>query len=54
VRGHDDERVATTTVVVIDDAGTGQTALATGADAHLLRPAHVRDVAAALHGAIST
>jgi ActR/RegA family two-component response regulator len=54
LRSHDDERVASAAVVVVDDAGTGQTALATGADAHLSRPAHVRDIAAALHRAIST
>lgn len=54
LRSDEDGRVSSAAVVVVDDAGTGQTALATGADAHLSRPAHVRDIAAALHRAIST
>jgi len=48
LRGHEDERVATARLVVVDDAGNGRTVLAAGADVHLSRPAHVRDVADAL------
>jgi len=48
LRGHDDPRIAGARVVVLEDAGSGETVLASGADVHLSRPAHVRDVAAAL------
>jgi ActR/RegA family two-component response regulator len=53
MRSHDDERVASAHVVVIDDAGSGRTVLASGADAHLSRPAHVRDVADAVRVAVA-
>jgi ActR/RegA family two-component response regulator len=54
LRGHDDPRVAGTHVVVVEDAGNGQAVLASGADAHVSRPAHVRDVTAAISRAFST
>lgn len=48
VRGHDDDRVSSCRVLVVEAAGSRALLLASGADAHLERPVHVRDLVAAV------
>ena len=48
VRSHDDERVSRCRVVVIERAGNRELVMASGADAHLPRPVHARDLLAAV------
>lgn len=46
LRSHDDPRVASTCVLVIDAAGTSELVRSSGGDAHLARPVHGRDLLA--------
>ena len=48
LRSDDDPRVATTRVVVIDAEANREVLLASGADAHLSRPVHARDLLGAV------
>lgn len=48
VRSHDDDRVSTCRVVVLEAARNRGVLLASGADAHLERPVHARDLLAAI------
>lgn len=50
VRSHDDARVSSCRVLVLESAGTRELLLASGADAHLERPVHARDLVAAIDG----
>ena len=47
-RGHDDPRVSSCRVLVIEASGNRELLLASGADAHLERPVHARDLVAAV------
>ena len=44
LRSDDDARVASTRVVVVDAEANREVLLASGADAHLARPVHARDL----------
>lgn len=48
VRSHDDDRVSSCRVVVVEGPGNRGVLLASGADAHLERPVHARDLLAAI------
>ena len=54
VRSHDDERVSTCRMIVIDGAGNRGVLLASGADAHLERPVHAQDLLAAIDHQLAT
>ena len=47
-RSHDDERVSSCRVIVIEGAGNREVLLASGADAHLERPVHADELLAAI------
>jgi DNA-binding response OmpR family regulator len=53
VRSHADERVATAALVVVETLANRELLLAAGADVHLERPVHVREVAGAVGAAFS-
>jgi CheY-like chemotaxis protein len=48
VRSHDDRRVSSCRVLVLESGSNREVLLASGADAHLARPVHVRDLVAAV------
>jgi CheY-like chemotaxis protein len=48
LRSHDDERIASAAVVVVETSGNGEVLLASGADVVRERPVHVAAVAADL------
>lgn len=48
VRSHDDDRVSSCRVLVMESAANREVLLASGADAHLERPVHARDLVAAV------
>jgi CheY-like chemotaxis protein len=48
VRSHDDHRVSSCRVLVLESEGSREVLLASGADAHLARPVHARDLVAAV------
>lgn len=48
VRSHDDDRVSSCRVLVLESEGSREVLLASGADAHLARPVHARDLVAAV------
>jgi len=54
VRSHDDVRVSSCRVVVVERAGNRQVLLASGADAHLERPVHARDLLDAVDRQLAT
>jgi CheY-like chemotaxis protein len=54
VRSHDDDRVSTCRVVVLEAARNRGVLLASGADAHLERPVHARDLLAAIDHQLAT
>jgi DNA-binding response OmpR family regulator len=48
VRSHDDDRVSSCRVLVLEASTSRQVLLASGADAHLARPVHARELVAAV------
>lgn len=54
VRSHDDDRVSTCRVIVLEAARNRGVLLASGADAHLERPVHARDLLAAIDHQLAT
>jgi len=54
IRSHADERVATAVLVVVETLANRELLLAAGADVHLERPVHIREVAEAVGAAFST
>ena len=52
VRSHDDDRVSSCRVLVLEAATNREVLLAAGADAHLARPVHARDLLAAVDAAL--
>jgi len=53
VRAHPDPRVASTVLVVVERLANREVLLAAGADVHLERPVHVREVVEAIEAGLS-
>ena len=53
VRSHDDVRVSSCRVLVIESAANREVLLASGADAHLERPVHARDLVAGVEALLA-
>ena len=54
VRSHDDDRVSSCRVIVLVAATNREVLLASGADAHLARPVHARDLVSAVDALLAT